>query len=483
MKTRAFIGSSVEGLNIAYAVQQNLLHDAEITVWDQGVFEPSGTTIESLVKALATNDFGIFVFSPDDIQKMRGKEDYRVRDNVLFEFGLFVGKLGRERVFFLTPSGQDMHIPTDLLGVNPGRYETTRTDGSMQAATAPACHQIRQQINKLGVIQSRQATGGEETAVVAAAEVSWAVDFFERKYDCAKPKIEAELRKAEPNKNQQLLQICLHYCEFKNDSRGGIQPLLQYAESQPEPLSVRKLIAAILKMDQRYSDAISLLKDIKKDAPGDELVDLAIAKCHAANEEQDIAISILEAANPSQNKVLALALADLLEQQGRNTDAFEVIKRCYWSDPTTEQIRYKYARLAQDLSFHEIAVYLLDRLTIDFPDSIEYWGYLGNSCLALDLIDKSLIAYRKAEILMKPDDTSQWIVSNIGNLLSHTGLPSEACIYLERALKNEPKSDYAHDRMSTALKSIQEKQKLYQSKCAEGFRQIRDAMKQVSLPS
>ena len=74
MKPRAFIGSSVEGLHVAYAVQQNLLHDAEITVWDQGVFELSATTIESLNKALSSTDFGIFVFSADDILKMRGNE-------------------------------------------------------------------------------------------------------------------------------------------------------------------------------------------------------------------------------------------------------------------------------------------------------------------------------------------------------------------------------------------------------------------------
>lgn len=66
-KPRVFIGSSVEGLNVAYAVQQNLLHEAEVTVWDQGVFELSRTTMESLAKALAENDFAVFVFSPDDL--------------------------------------------------------------------------------------------------------------------------------------------------------------------------------------------------------------------------------------------------------------------------------------------------------------------------------------------------------------------------------------------------------------------------------
>ena len=83
-KPRVFIGSSVEGLNVAYAVQQNLLHDAEVTVWDQGVFELSKTTIETLSKALEENDFAVFVFSPDDLVRIRSMSTLAVRDNVLF---------------------------------------------------------------------------------------------------------------------------------------------------------------------------------------------------------------------------------------------------------------------------------------------------------------------------------------------------------------------------------------------------------------
>lgn len=38
---QVFIASSTEGLDIAYSVQDLLDNNAECTVWDQGVFQPS----------------------------------------------------------------------------------------------------------------------------------------------------------------------------------------------------------------------------------------------------------------------------------------------------------------------------------------------------------------------------------------------------------------------------------------------------------
>lgn len=142
-------------MSVAYAIQQNLTHDAEPTVWDQGIFELSQTTIESLTKAVNESDFGVFVFSPDDITKMRGAEHNSIRDNVIFEFGLFTGRLGRDRVFFVRPDGSDLHLPTDLLGITPGVYNPNREDGRLQAATGPACNQIREAMKKLPVISSK----------------------------------------------------------------------------------------------------------------------------------------------------------------------------------------------------------------------------------------------------------------------------------------------------------------------------------------
>ncbi|WP_158941170.1 nucleotide-binding protein [Burkholderia sp. S171] len=104
MKPKIFIGSSREGIPIANAIHSNLTDDAECTVWKDGVFQPSSSTLFDLMGILRVSDFAIFVFSPDDVSIMRSAVDQVVRDNVLFELGLFIGRLGQERCFFLVPT-------------------------------------------------------------------------------------------------------------------------------------------------------------------------------------------------------------------------------------------------------------------------------------------------------------------------------------------------------------------------------------------
>ena len=144
MKKRLFIASSVEGLDAAYAIQENLEHDLEVTVWPQGVFDLSKTSIETLVKQSESNDGAAFIFSPDDVSIVRGNPKPSVRDNVLFELGLFIGSLGREKCFIVKPrSFSALEFPTDLLGVTPSDYDDQRDDGNLVAALGPSANKIR----------------------------------------------------------------------------------------------------------------------------------------------------------------------------------------------------------------------------------------------------------------------------------------------------------------------------------------------------
>lgn len=149
MKPRIFIGSSKESLSIAYTIQENLEADSYPTVWTQGIFNLSSTALDDLIKALSEFDFAIFVFSPEDILIIRDSKKTTVRDNVLFEMGLFIGRLGKERVYFIQPQlAENTHIASDLLGINYGTYDNTRTDGNLKAALGPFCNQVRNELKE-----------------------------------------------------------------------------------------------------------------------------------------------------------------------------------------------------------------------------------------------------------------------------------------------------------------------------------------------
>lgn len=147
-----FIGSASEGLEVANAVCDALRSNRDFapTVWDERTFKPSLTYIEALEARLAQCDFAILTLTPDDQSESRGKMWVTPRDNVVFELGLFMGRLGRERTYFVCDRNQNLKIPTDLLAVSPANYE--RRDGQdLKEAIVTACSPLVERMRELGV--------------------------------------------------------------------------------------------------------------------------------------------------------------------------------------------------------------------------------------------------------------------------------------------------------------------------------------------
>ncbi len=164
-KPRLFIASSVESIPIAEAVNVNLDHQFEVTIWTGGTFKLSSSTIEDLVEKSSTVDFALFIFAPDDVALIRDEKQYIVRDNVVFELGLFVGAIGKERSFILKPRDVDIHLPTDLLGVTPADYDANRSDGDLVSATNRACSLIKTESASLGILN--RSSLSESRAIIA----------------------------------------------------------------------------------------------------------------------------------------------------------------------------------------------------------------------------------------------------------------------------------------------------------------------------
>lgn len=112
-----FVGSSSEGLPIASRISSSIKGKGlNVKSWNKDVFSPSESNIEALVEQAKSCDFAILVLTPDDWVKSRGKMKIAPRDNVIFELGLFMGAIGRNRTYLLTTKNT-MKLPSDLDGV------------------------------------------------------------------------------------------------------------------------------------------------------------------------------------------------------------------------------------------------------------------------------------------------------------------------------------------------------------------------------
>src|SRR3546814_848456 len=169
---RLFLGSSKEGREIARALQTELGDHIQVDRWDQSVFEPSGYTLDSLIAKARGVDFAVLVATPDDTTESRGERQTSARDNIVLEFGLFAGALGRERTFLLATG--DLKLPTDVLGLTRLPY---RAQQNLRAAVTEAAVQVEERVRSLGLLQSEEHTSELQSLM----RISYAVFCLKKK--------------------------------------------------------------------------------------------------------------------------------------------------------------------------------------------------------------------------------------------------------------------------------------------------------------
>ena len=104
------------------------------------------------MNALDQFDFAIMVLSPDDLLETRNESFVSPRDNVIFELGLFMGRLGRSRTFIVQEQNANLKLPSDLAGITVSPY---RKRENLSAALSPTCTPIIKAIRSLGFFEGR----------------------------------------------------------------------------------------------------------------------------------------------------------------------------------------------------------------------------------------------------------------------------------------------------------------------------------------
>lgn len=149
IKPTLFIGSSREGLPVAELVKKHLSDFADCKIWNEGVFDYGKSYFETLMELLSFFEYGVMVGTADDFVISRKEKQMETRDNVLFELGLFLGRLGREKVFFLKEKGAK--TPSDLLGISLPEF-SAKDAPDLESQVKERCERIKEQIaNRDGI--------------------------------------------------------------------------------------------------------------------------------------------------------------------------------------------------------------------------------------------------------------------------------------------------------------------------------------------
>ncbi|MCX6580885.1 MAG: nucleotide-binding protein [Candidatus Aminicenantes bacterium] len=140
LKPKVFIGSSSDDIakKTAYIVKHYLESGKKIdvVVWDK-VFKTTETYIEGLSRTLKEYDFSILLITQEN------DEQSTIRQNVLFELGLFMGGLGRHKTIMLYSDNPKPQLPTDLGGIHTQTFSLV---GNLEDNLKNPCNEIRDYI-------------------------------------------------------------------------------------------------------------------------------------------------------------------------------------------------------------------------------------------------------------------------------------------------------------------------------------------------
>ncbi len=136
-----FIASSTEALPVGRAVKSHFDSEADVDIWSENIFKANRNYLDTLLNRASFYDFVIAVFTADDEALIREKQVKVTRDNVVFEFGLFLGRLGPNRTFLILE--EDVELFSDWSGIEVAKF---RKRDNLVAAVGNACNRIREEM-------------------------------------------------------------------------------------------------------------------------------------------------------------------------------------------------------------------------------------------------------------------------------------------------------------------------------------------------
>jgi len=122
-ESSVFIGSSNENHHLTEQLSKWLeAAGVDVVPW-YDAFDAGFAALEELTKRIVEVDFAAFFLVADDEVTSRDQERTTPRDNIVFELGLFMGHLNRDRTFALVDPSNPPDLPSDFAGVTYIRFD------------------------------------------------------------------------------------------------------------------------------------------------------------------------------------------------------------------------------------------------------------------------------------------------------------------------------------------------------------------------
>lgn len=153
MKPTIIIFSSKKSLPVAEGIRDNLQQVFETELWTEGLFDENNTIpLWAFLKKLMCYDCAAVVLGDDDVRQKEGSgtKESVPRDNVIFELGAAMARMGPQKTFVFTPSDKNIVLPSYFRGVLVKEYrQDPGARGCYKASTGSACAEIKRAMTTL----------------------------------------------------------------------------------------------------------------------------------------------------------------------------------------------------------------------------------------------------------------------------------------------------------------------------------------------
>jgi TIR domain/Predicted nucleotide-binding protein containing TIR-like domain len=149
-KPTVFISGSSEARPLLRLVQQELFHDANVVTWMDAPFSLTQPPVAQFSQSVSAADFVVVLVDFSEAVRTRGRE------NLVFEIGYFIGRLGTDRVLIFN-TNQDqpsLRIPSDMAGLTVLRAKSTGPERTPEVARQIA-EEVRQRTRYIAQREDR----------------------------------------------------------------------------------------------------------------------------------------------------------------------------------------------------------------------------------------------------------------------------------------------------------------------------------------